>query len=55
MKRGNGKMIKKILKRIKARKNQQTEEKICWPCNWSFQDVQNFNAMLYGMALEKMQ
>lgn len=45
-------MFKKIMEKFK--KNQQTEERICWPSSWNFEDVEMFNAMLMGMALEKI-
>ena len=48
-------MFKKIMEKIKARKNQQTEEKICWPCDWNYKQVMDFNAMLMGMSLGKTQ
>ena len=44
-------MFKKIIKKFKKRTSR--EEKICWPCDWNFEDVEMFNAMLMGMALEK--
>lgn len=53
MKRGNGKMIKKIMKRI-MRKNKQ-KNNIAWPSSWNYESVMNFNAMLMGMSLEKTQ
>ena len=46
-------MIKRIIEKI-MRKNKQ-ENNIIWPSNWDYEAVQNFNAMLYGMALEKIQ
>lgn len=52
MKRGR-KMIKKIMKRI-MRKN-KTENNIAWPSSWDYESVMNFNAMLMGMSLEKIQ
>lgn len=45
-------MFRKIIEILKN-KNKQKEEKICWPSNWDYEAVQNFNAMLMGMALEK--
>lgn len=41
-------MFRKIIEILKN-KNQQTKEKICWPCDWNFQDVENFNAILSGI------
>lgn len=41
------------LRKKNQQKNKQTEENIAWPCSWDYEQVMNFNAMLYGMALER--
>lgn len=49
-------MFKKIMEKI-FRKNINRENKqetnIAWPTSWDYDAVARFNAMLYGMALEK--
>lgn len=53
MKRTGNKMIKKIMEKI-MRKN-KTKNSIAWPSSWDYESVMNFNAMLMGISLEKMQ
>lgn len=43
-------MFKKIMRKIRKKKTENNN--IIWPCDWNFQDVENFNTILSGINMQ---